>query len=71
MAFGVVGGSPSTSAPVDVEPARKSRVALLLLLPGVAYLALFFVVPFVSLIITSLQAPEKTKPANHLAGPTS
>jgi spermidine/putrescine transport system permease protein len=37
-------------------PRRKSRVALLLLLPGILYLVLFFLVPLVSLVITSLQA---------------
>ena len=58
MAFGVVGGAPGAAASIDAGPARKSPVALLLLLPGVAYLALFFVVPFVSLIVTSLQAPD-------------
>lgn len=57
MAFGVFGGPPG--APVaETEPGRKSPVALLLLLPGIAYLALFFLVPFVSLVITSLQAPD-------------
>jgi spermidine/putrescine transport system permease protein len=39
-------------------PRRKSRVALLLLLPGILYLVLFFLVPLVSLVITSLQAPS-------------
>ncbi|OJW01349.1 MAG: hypothetical protein BGO47_12800 [Microbacterium sp. 67-17] len=32
---------------------RASWVAFALLLPGLAYLALFFLVPFVSLLITS------------------
>ncbi len=36
---------------------RKSRIVLLLLLPGLMYLGLFFVTPFVSLIATSLQQP--------------
>ena len=56
MAFGAFGAAPG--AEVDAAPTRKSPVALLLLLPGFAYLALFFVVPFVSLVITSLQAPD-------------
>jgi spermidine/putrescine transport system permease protein len=55
MAFGAF----ATSAPVvDSAPRRRSKVALLLLLPGIAYLALFFLVPLVSLILTSFQ--EKT-----------
>lgn len=57
MAFGMFGGAPG-AAVAEAAPVRKSPVALLLLLPGLAYLALFFVVPFVSLIITSLQAPD-------------
>ena len=52
MAFGAF----ATSAPVvESAPRRRSKVALLLLLPGIAYLALFFLVPLVSLVITSFQ----------------
>lgn len=58
MAFGAFGGTPGAAVDVDAAPARRSPVALLLLLPGLAYLALFFVVPFVSLVITSFQAPD-------------
>jgi spermidine/putrescine transport system permease protein len=36
---------------------KKSRIVLLLLLPGLIYLGLFFVTPFAALISTSLQAP--------------
>ncbi len=45
---------------VQQEPAqrRKSWVALVLLLPGLLYLVLFFLVPLVSLIITSLETPS-------------
>ncbi|WP_345761518.1 ABC transporter permease [Diaminobutyricibacter sp. McL0608] len=48
----------TTAAPAR-EPAqrRKSGIALVLLLPGVLYLVLFFLTPLVSLIITSFQAP--------------
>lgn len=41
----------------EQAPRRKSKIALLLLLPGILYLALFFLVPLVSLVITSFQAP--------------
>lgn len=58
MAFGVIGGAPGAAIDIDAGPAKRSPVALLLLLPGLAYLALFFVVPFVSLILTSFQAPD-------------
>jgi spermidine/putrescine transport system permease protein len=48
----------TTAAPAQ-EPAqrRKSGIALVLLLPGVLYLVLFFLTPLVSLIITSFQVP--------------
>ncbi|MCU1469112.1 MAG: transporter permease [Glaciihabitans sp.] len=56
-AFGA-GGGPA--AAVDAAPKRRSWVALFLLLPGILYLVLFFIVPLVSLIITSLetQSPD-------------
>ena len=54
MAFAAFG---SSVGPVDQAPRRKSRVALILLLPGLAYLALFFLAPLVSLVLTSFQAP--------------
>ncbi|WP_342354040.1 ABC transporter permease [Galbitalea soli] len=46
-------------APTQAEPAprRQSKIALVLLLPGILYLVLFFIVPLVSLVITSLEAP--------------
>jgi spermidine/putrescine transport system permease protein len=51
-AFGAGGGA---AAAVDAAPKRRSWVALFLLLPGILYLVLFFIVPLVSLIITSLE----------------
>ena len=55
MAFGAFGGT----ATVVAEPAvrKRSKVALILLLPGILYLALFFLAPLVSLVLTSFQAP--------------
>jgi spermidine/putrescine transport system permease protein len=47
----------STGTATEQGPRKSSRIALLLLLPGVLYLMLFFLVPLVSLVITSLQAP--------------
>lgn len=38
---------------------KRSPIALFLLLPGIAYLVLFFLTPLVSLILTSLQAPSE------------
>jgi spermidine/putrescine transport system permease protein len=55
VAFGAF--TTTTAAPVEPALRRRSRVALFLLLPGIAYLALFFIVPFISLVITSLKSP--------------
>lgn len=41
-------------------PRKRGWIALLLLLPGIAYMLLFFVAPFIQLAITSLQAPAET-----------
>lgn len=59
MAFGafqstVASGTPSSGAALAQ---RKSPIALLLLLPGVLYLLLFFLTPLLSLVLTSFQAP--------------
>jgi len=48
----------SSTAAVEPVARRRSPVALFLLLPGIFYLILFFVTPLISLIITSLQAPD-------------
>lgn len=49
----------ATATAKEQAPRRASKVALLLLLPGIAYLMLFFLVPLFSLVITSLQAPAE------------
>lgn len=54
MAFATLANSTSTG---EAAPRRRSPIALFLLLPGLAYLALFFLTPLISLILTSLQAP--------------
>jgi len=56
MAFGAF--STTTASPVEPAVRRRSPVALFLLLPGILYLGLFFLVPLVSLVITSLQQPD-------------
>lgn len=48
----------TNAAPVEAAPRKRSWIAPVLLLPGLAYLALFFLVPLVSLLLTSLQATE-------------
>jgi len=55
MAFGAFGGT--IAAPAEPAVRKRSRVALFLLLPGILYLALFFLAPLLSLVITSFQAP--------------
>ncbi len=56
MAFGAF----TAAAPVkERAPRRATKIALLLLLPGISYMILFFLVPLVSLIITSLQVPSE------------
>ena len=56
MAFAAF-ATPTTAA--EPAPRRSSKVALLLLLPGILYLVLFFLTPLVSLLLTSLQEPAE------------
>jgi spermidine/putrescine transport system permease protein len=56
MAFAAF--ATATTPPADA-PRRHSRVALLLLLPGILYLVLFFLTPLVSLVLTSFQTPAE------------
>jgi spermidine/putrescine transport system permease protein len=56
MAFAAF--STTAGAPEDIQR-RRSPVALLLLLPGILYLVLFFLTPLVSLVLTSLQTPAE------------
>lgn len=53
MAFAALGAAEA----VEQAPRRRSWIAVVLLLPGLAYLALFFLTPLISLVLTSLQAP--------------
>ncbi|MEY4494830.1 MAG: hypothetical protein RL570_945, partial [Actinomycetota bacterium] len=54
-AFSHGGGGTKQSAPASKG---NGRVALLLLLPGLLYLAVFFIAPLFSLIATSLQTMD-------------
>ena len=52
-----IGGSTSGSAPAaPPTPTKRGKVAYLLLLPGVLWLIVFFVVPLVQLFTVSLQS---------------
>ena len=57
MAFGAFGATAAATTLVEPAIRKRSRVALFLLLPGILYLALFFLAPLLSLVITSFQAP--------------
>ncbi|MGA1838673.1 ABC transporter permease [Herbiconiux sp. 11R-BC] len=47
----------SSQAVVEQAPRKRSFIALVLLLPGILYLVLFFLAPLISLVITSFQQP--------------
>lgn len=49
--------APPTAQDQEPPQRRRSGIALVLLLPGILYLVLFFLTPLVSLIITSFQTP--------------
>ena len=58
MAFGVLQSSAGERDSSTLEKfQRRSPIALLLLLPGVFYLILFFLTPLFSLILTSFERP--------------
>lgn len=57
MAFTAFSGNTKA---VEQHPRRQGWVVLLLLAPGIAYMLLFFVAPFIQLAITALQAPAET-----------
>ncbi len=54
-AFSHGGGGKKSAAPVSKG---NGKVALLLLLPGLLYLAVFFIAPLISLVATSLQTMD-------------
>ncbi len=54
MAFTAFSAAPA----VEQAPRKRGAIALVLLLPGIAYLMLFFLAPLISLVITSFQQPD-------------
>jgi len=56
VAFAALGQGGAKTA----QPTKSSRVAFVLLAPGLIYLGLFFLTPFISLIITSLESASLT-----------
>ncbi|CAB4611812.1 unannotated protein [freshwater metagenome] len=61
---------PVASVTTKVAQASKqrSRIAYLLLIPGLGWLAIFFVIPLVTLFMTSLQAESASKPGTYVPG---
>lgn len=60
-----------TSAGKGVPPSvarRRSRTGYVLLFPGIAWLAVFFAIPFVTLFLTSLQKPIPGRSGKYTAG---
>jgi spermidine/putrescine transport system permease protein len=56
MAFAAFGSAPANAN--TGQNLRGGKIVLALLLPGLLYLAIFFMTPLVSLVITSLEAPD-------------
>lgn len=60
---------PGNAPAAPFEPSRrKTRTGYFLLLPGIAWLAIFFAIPLVTLFITSLQKPIEGKPGKYAVG---
>ena len=52
-----ISASPAPASSGSSGVRRRARTAYLLLIPGLLWLGIFFVIPLVSLFLTSLQAP--------------
>jgi spermidine/putrescine transport system permease protein len=57
------GAPPISGDTVYVQPKKRGRIAYWLLLPGMLWLLVFFVVPLVTLFVTSLQEPLGATPS--------
>ena len=57
----------TTAPPAATGVGRRARTGYFLLLPGMAWLAIFFAIPFVTLLLTSLQAPIPGKTGRYTA----
>lgn len=54
--------------PAPASAQRRSRTGYVLLFPGLAWLAVFFAIPFVTLLTTSLQVPVPGRSGRYQAG---
>jgi len=52
----------------DVPGRRKSGIAYVLLIPGLAWLSIFFVIPLITLFMTSLQKESTVRPGTYVPG---
>ena len=61
---------PATAgqAPPSTVAQRKSRTGYLLLFPGMAWLGVFFAIPLVTLLATSLQSPIEGRTGKYKPG---
>jgi len=66
MAHAIAAPSPGASVPPPAK--RRSRTGYVLLIPGVAWLLVFFAIPLVTLFATSLQVPVEGKPGSYQPG---
>lgn len=57
------GAPPISGDTVYVQPKKRGRIAYWLLLPGMLWLFIFFVIPLFSLFVTSLQEPLGATPS--------
>lgn len=60
--------APTAAGPALEPKKRRSRTAYVLLGPGMTWLAVFFAIPFVTLFLTSLQAPVPGKTGRYQPG---
>lgn len=58
---------PTGAAAAPVQR-KKSKTAYWLMLPGMGWLAIFFVIPIITLFLTSLQNPSPDKPGKFVPG---
>jgi len=59
---------PTPRAAAAPVAQRSSRTGYLLLFPGIAWLGIFFAIPFVTLFMTSLQQPVPGKSGSYMFG---
>ncbi len=59
---------PTAAGSAPPRPTRRSKTGYLLLFPGIAWLAVFFAIPLVTLFATSLQVPIEGKTGKYKPG---